>query len=168
MGLFVTIDRAWETSHTYLTTIPNINGMVYFINANNTFNAIEQAGRDFDADKLLTKTRSRRHKQEPVEDVYCILRLNHHLHPQRNIDLCEFHVLRSTGHTEYRSYRVQVIQSTRHTEYRSYRVQVIQSATHSHWLTFTYGRRNQICGILSEIESSTITLKTKKKIIDTE
>ena len=37
-GLVVTIDRAMEASHIYLTTIWNINGMVHFINTNNTFN----------------------------------------------------------------------------------------------------------------------------------
>ena len=33
-----TVDRAWETSHIYLPTIWNINGMVHFINMNNKVN----------------------------------------------------------------------------------------------------------------------------------
>ena len=37
-GLVVTVDRARETSHNYLTTMWNINGMVHFINTNNKFN----------------------------------------------------------------------------------------------------------------------------------
>ena len=37
-GLVVIVDRAWETSHIYLTTIWNINGMVHFIYTNNKFN----------------------------------------------------------------------------------------------------------------------------------
>ena len=37
-GLVVTVDHARETSHIYLTTMRNINGMVYFINTNYEFN----------------------------------------------------------------------------------------------------------------------------------
>ena len=34
-GLVVTVDRAWETSHIYLTATWNINGMIQFVNINN-------------------------------------------------------------------------------------------------------------------------------------
>ena len=37
-GLVLTVDRAWETSHIYLTTIWNINGVVQFVNTNNKCN----------------------------------------------------------------------------------------------------------------------------------
>ena len=33
----VTVDRAWETSHIYLTVIRNIIGMVHFIDTNSKF-----------------------------------------------------------------------------------------------------------------------------------
>ena len=36
--LVVTVNRAWETSHIYLTTIWSISGVVYFINTNNECN----------------------------------------------------------------------------------------------------------------------------------
>ena len=55
-GLVVTVDHAWETSYIYLTTIRNINGMVYVINTNNTLNVrVHRNNASNASNKLFTK-----------------------------------------------------------------------------------------------------------------